>query len=362
MQDALALRHRVIATIREVLDARDFLEIETPYLTRSTPEGARDFLVPARSEPGSFYALPQSPQLFKQLLMVGGLRALLPDRALLPRRRLARGPAARVHAARPRAGVRARGRRDRMHGGRDGNCVRARSVSRRPPPWPRMTYAEAVARFGSDRPDTRFRLELVDLGEALAATEFKVFSGALAGGGVVRGINAGRRELPRSELDALTELAEQHGAKGLVWAFVQDSEEGPWRSPIAKFLSAAELAAVTERLQAGPGDLLLIVADSSATASRALGALRLELARRFELVPEGRHDTLGSPSSPRSSGTATSSVGRRPTTRSRPRPETCPIRPASARARTTWCSTDPRSVAVRSGSTGSRSSNRCSSC
>jgi aspartyl-tRNA synthetase len=160
-----------------------------------------------------------------------------------------------------------------------------------PPPWPRMCFDEAVGRFGIDRPDTRFGLELRDLGEALSATEFKVFAGALAtAGGVVKGLNAGARELPRSELDDLTELAKQHGAKGLVWAFVQD--DGSWRSPIAKFLTADEVSGVGEALQASPGDLLLIVADEASTAGQALGALRLELARRFELIPEGRHDIL----------------------------------------------------------------------
>jgi aspartyl-tRNA synthetase len=157
------------------------------------------------------------------------------------------------------------------------------------PPWPRMTYAEAMARFGSDRPDTRFGLELKDLGDDLSHTEFKVFAGALQSGGVVRAINAGARELARSELDGLTELAKQHGAKGLVWAFVQDGEEG-WRSPVAKFLSPAEIAAINGRLGAGPGDLLLAVADLPVTAARALGALRLDLARRFELVPASAHD------------------------------------------------------------------------
>jgi aspartyl-tRNA synthetase len=158
-----------------------------------------------------------------------------------------------------------------------------------PPPWPRMTYDEAVGRFGSDRPDTRFGLELHDLSGALGDAEFKVFSGAVQSGGIVAGLNAGARELPRSELDALTELAKQHGAKGLVWAFV--NPDG-WRSPIAKFLTAAEITAVNERLGAGPGDLLLIVADAAATARQALGALRLELARRFDLIPAGRHEML----------------------------------------------------------------------
>jgi aspartyl-tRNA synthetase len=158
-----------------------------------------------------------------------------------------------------------------------------------PPPWPRMTYEEAVGRFGSDRPDTRFGLELRDISAAVASSEFKVFSGALSAGGIVTGLNAGARELPRSELDALTEVAKQHGAKGLVWAFV--NPDG-WRSPIAKFLSAEEIAAVGERLEASPGDLLLIVADAPATARQTLGALRLELAHRFDLIPQDRHDIL----------------------------------------------------------------------
>jgi aspartyl-tRNA synthetase len=152
-----------------------------------------------------------------------------------------------------------------------------------------MTFAEAVSRYGIDRPDTRFGLELKDLSDALADSGFQVFRGAVAAGGVVRGINAGVRELPRSELDELTELARQHGAKGLVWAFVQD---GGWRSPIAKFLSESELDEVNSRLDAHLGDLLLIVADEVTTVGQALSALRMELARRFDLIAAGRHDVL----------------------------------------------------------------------
>jgi aspartyl-tRNA synthetase len=144
-----------------------------------------------------------------------------------------------------------------------------------------------MARFGTDRPDLRFGLEIADLGPALQGTEFKVFAGALASGGVVRGLNAGARELPRSELDALTEVVKRFGAGGLVWAFVQ--EDGSWRSPIAKFLSDDERAAVGRVLSAQPGDLLLAVADKPQVAATALGELRLELARRFELAPADRH-------------------------------------------------------------------------
>jgi aspartyl-tRNA synthetase len=289
LQRAIALRHQTIATMREVLNERDFLEIETPYLTRSTPEGARDYLVPARVQPGSFYALPQSPQLFKQLLMMGGFERyyqiarcfrdedtradrqpeftqLDVEMGFVHEDDVIDATEAVMGAVFGRAGL---------------------DVT--PPPWPRMTFAEAVARYGIDRPDTRFGLELHDLGEALKTTEFKVFAGALAGGGVIRGINAGARDLPRSELEVLTELAKQHGAKGLVWAFVQETG---WRSPIAKFLTETEIGAVNDALEATTGDLLLIVADEVTTAGQALSALRLDLARRFDLIPPGRHDIL----------------------------------------------------------------------
>ena len=289
MREALELRHDVVTTMREVLNARDFLEVETPFLTRSTPEGARDFLVPARTAPGSFYALPQSPQLFKQLLMVGGLERYyqvvrcfrdedsradrLPEFTQLD---LEMSFVAEEDVIEVMEAVM-------------GTVFERAGFDLATAPWPRMTYDEAVGRFGSDRPDTRFGLELEDLSDAVSGAEFKVFSGAVAGGGIVTGLNAGARELPRSELEALTELAKQHGAKGLVWAFV--NPDG-WRSPIAKFLTPEEIAAVNERLDASPGDLLLVVADAAATARQALGALRRELARRFDLIPEGRHDIL----------------------------------------------------------------------
>ena len=289
LQGALALRHRVVATMRGVLDERDFLEIETPYLTRSTPEGARDFLVPARIQPGSFYALPQSPQLFKQLLMIGGLeRYYQIARCFRDEDTRADRQPEFTQLDVEMAFVDEDDVIECMEAVM-GAVFAREGLDAPPPPWPRMTFAEAVSRYGIDRPDTRFGLELRDLGDALAGTGFKVFADTLASRGVVRGLNAGRRELARSELDALTELAKQHGAKGLVWAFV--TEEG-WRSPIAKFLSAGEIAAVSARLEASPGDLLLIVADELTTAGQALSALRLELGRRFELIPEGRHDVL----------------------------------------------------------------------
>jgi aspartyl-tRNA synthetase len=287
MRDGLELRHRVVAAIREVLDERDFLEIETPFLTRSTPEGARDFLVPARQQPGSFFALPQSPQLFKQLLMIGGLeRYYQIVRCFRDEDSRADRLPEFTQLDLEMAFVNEDDVLETMEAVM-GTVFRRTGFAVPPPPWPRMTFAEAVGRFGSDRPDTRFGLELRDLAEPLAGTEFQVFSRALKDGGVVRGINAGRRELPRSELDGLTELARQHGGKGLVWAFV---EQSGWRSPVAKFLSPSEVVAVNERLQASEGDLLLIVADGQATAGKVLGALRLELGERFGLIPHDQHD------------------------------------------------------------------------
>ena len=290
MQSNLALRHRVTATMREVLNRRDFLEIETPDLTRSTPEGARDYLVPARIAPGSFYALPQSPQLFKQLLMVAGFERYYQIA------RCFRDEDSRADRQPEFTQL------DLEMSFVDEDDVievmeavmaavfEAADFDVAPPPWPRIPYSEAIDRFGIDRPDVRFGVELRDLGEAVAGSEFQVFSGALASGGFVRGINAGARELPRSELDALTEVAKRRGARGLVWAFVQ--EDGTLRSPVAKFLSEDEVAQIKSRMDVGPGDLLLIVADRLAVVSAALSDLRMELARRFDLVPEGAHEIL----------------------------------------------------------------------
>jgi aspartyl-tRNA synthetase len=289
MREALVLRHRVTAATREFLDREGFLDIETPVLTRSTPEGARDFLVPSRMQQGSFYALPQSPQLFKQLLMVAGferyyqvarcfrdedLRAdrqpdftqldiemsfVEIDDVLEVNERLLTHVFERV----------------------GGPSLQL--------PLRRLSYDDAISRFGTDRPDTRFGIELVDLDDILAGTEFKVFASVIGGGGTVRGINAGRREMPRSALDGLISRAQELGAKGLVWAF---REGDGWRSPTAKFLSEEELGALNERLGAEEGDLLLVVADKPKVANAVLAQLRLDLAAEFGLIPEGSHDLL----------------------------------------------------------------------
>jgi len=286
MREALALRHRVTAAMREFLDQKGFLDVETPVLTRSTPEGARDFLVPSRLQKGSFYALPQSPQLFKQLLMVAGferyyqiarcfrdedLRAdRQPDFTQLDIEMSFVGIDDVIEVnERLLAHV-----FERV----DGPAIEL--------PIERLAYDEAMSRFGTDRPDMRFGLELVDLSDALAETGFKVFRGALESGGAVRGLNAGRRELPRSELDGLISRAQELGAKGLVWAF---REGDGWRSPTAKFLSEGELGELNRALGAEEGDLLLLVADQRRVADAVLGQLRIDLAERFDLIPADEH-------------------------------------------------------------------------
>jgi aspartyl-tRNA synthetase len=286
MQRALVLRHDVNLAIREALSADGFYEIETPLLTRSTPEGARDFVVPSRLQRGSFYALPQSPQLFKQLLMIAGYERYFQiahcfrDEDLRADRQPEFTQLDMEMAFVTEEDVIAATERVLDTAYRVGGVELG-------PPFPRLRYDEAIARFGSDRPDLRFGLEIHDLGESLRETDFKVFRGELEGGGVVRGLNAGARELSRTELDGLIEFAQGQGAGGLVWAYVEEGEAPSWRSPVAKFLSADELAGLTAALDASPGDLLLLVADDAGTAAQTLGALRIELARRFGLAAPG---------------------------------------------------------------------------
>jgi aspartyl-tRNA synthetase len=290
MQRAMTTRHVVNRAIRDYLNAHDFLEMETPIMTRSTPEGARDFLVPSRMSPGNFYALPQSPQLFKQMLMMAGferyyqIARCFRDEDLRADRQpeftqldLEMSFVEQDDVIAEIEGMMAR-------------VYEATGFQVAPPPWPRMSAYEAMLRYGSDKPDVRFGLEITDLGEAVAETEFRVFAGVLGSGGVVRGLNAGARELSRKDLDGLTEYVQRFGAGGLVWAFVE--EDGAWRSPAAKALSDSEREKLTRKLSARPGDVLFIVADTEVVAATALGALRLELSRRFELVPDGRHETL----------------------------------------------------------------------
>ena len=281
MREGLMLRHRVVAAIREFLDAQGFVDVETPVLTRSTPEGARDFLVPSRQQQGSFYALPQSPQLFKQLLMVAGFeRYYQIARCFRDEATRADRQPEFTQLDLEMSFVEA----DDVIGANERLLAHVFERAGGPEielPMQRMGYDEAMSRFGTDRPDLRFGLELVDLSDPLRETEFKVFRSVLEGGGTIRGLNAGRRELPRSELDGLISRAQELGAKGLVWAF---REGDGWRSPTAKFLTAEELAELNRRLGAEDGDLLLLVADKPAVTNAVLGQMRLDLAERFELI------------------------------------------------------------------------------
>jgi len=282
MRDGLLLRHRMVSAIREFLDGEGFVDVETPVLTRSTPEGARDFLVPSRLQRGSFYALPQSPQLFKQMLMIAGFERYYQvarcfrDEDLRADRQLDFTQLDIEMSFVELDDVLALNERLIAHVlGAAGIAVET--------PLPRIPYDEALARYGSDKPDLRFGLEIRELTDAFRGTEFNAFGGAIELGAVIRGLNAGARELSRADLDGFVGRAQELGAKGLVWAFREG--EG-WRSPVAKFLSTAEIDAASGRLDASEGDLLLLVADAAPVAARVLGALRLELAQRFELVPE----------------------------------------------------------------------------
>jgi len=276
MRDGLIMRDAVTRAMRTVLAERDFVDIETPMLTRSTPEGARDFLVPARLQPGKSYALPQSPQIFKQLLMISGferyfqivrcfrdedLRAdrqpeftqLDVEMSFVDEEDVLETTEAVMSAV-----------------------FAADNFDVAPAPWPRMPFAEAMLRYGSDKPDLRIELEIRDVTSDLQGTEFRAFQAP-----AVRVLNVGPREAPRSELDRLTDMAKRHGAAGLVWAFVEEGRT--WRSPVAKFLSDGEIAAFGGE----PGDLLLVVAGEPGVCAAALGTLRLHLGE-----PSGEHRPL----------------------------------------------------------------------
>lgn len=277
-------RSKAVAAMRRVMEDKGFLEVETPTLIASTPEGARDFLVPSRLRPGQFYALPQSPQLFKQLLMIGGVERYY-QVARCYRDEDFRADR-QVEFTQLDFEGSFWGQEDVLQTLEDISVevvasVKGVEIAR---PFPRLTYAEAMARYGTDKPDLRFGMEIVDVAADLAGTDFKAFAGVVASGGAVRGINAGPLGLARSGLDRLVARAQDLGAKGLVWMVVE--EDGSLRSPVAKFLSSAELTALASRLSAAPGDVLLIMADDERTVSHVLGQLRLELGQ-----PEG-HDEL----------------------------------------------------------------------
>src|SRR6266403_451795 len=280
----LRLRHKVAKATRDYLDSQGYIEVETPILSKSTPEGARDFLVPSRIMPGKFYALPQAPQQYKQLLMVAGVEKyfqiakcfrdedLRADRQpeftqidieasfVMPEDifKLTEGMLAAIFKATRNIDIKT--------------------------PFDRLTYRDAVGRFGSDKPDRRFGVELVDVGDIFRESSFKVFRGAIDAGGVVKAINAkGFAGITIGQADELTEIAKLHGAKGLAFIKV---EGGEWKSPIVKFFSDAEKAALKSKLKIEEGDCVFFAADKWEIACEVLGRLRLRIAEIQNLTPK----------------------------------------------------------------------------
>jgi len=284
MQRNLVLRHRVTAFMRRFLDERGFIEVETPILTKSTPEGARDFLVPSRMHPGRFYALPQSPQQIKQLLMVAGMdryyqiARCFRDEDLRADRQLEFTQLDIEMAFVDEEDVMAL--TEELFLGLVEEV--APHLRIREKPIPRLTFADAMARYGTDKPDLRFALELVDISTEVAASEFRVFAGTVQSGGQVKAIVA-PRTLSRREIDELEGLVREHGAAGLAWVAFDGQEV---RGSVARFLSEEEIAGV--RVRAGAPELatLLIVAGTPDVVAGSLGRLRVEVARRLDLIPD----------------------------------------------------------------------------
>lgn len=290
MQENMKLRHRGTKAIRDFLDSRGFWEIETPMLTRSTPEGARDYLVPSRVNPGKFYALPQSPQLFKQLLMVSGM-----DRYFQIARcfrdedlRADRQPEfTQVDLEMSFVDVDdvLELMEEMMHW-----LFKETIGIEIERPFPRFTYHEAMERYGSDKPDIRFGLELVDISDIAQSCGFKVFNSVIKSGGMVKGINAsGCSNFTRKEIDDLTKFAAIYKAKGLAYLVI--TEEGV-KSPIAKFFTGDEMNTILSRFEARPGDIIFFVADKPQVVYDALGALRLHIAEILDIIPTNKYQFL----------------------------------------------------------------------
>ena len=284
MQRNLVLRHKLVKLIRDYLDSRGFIEIETPILLKSTPEGARDYLVPSRVQPGKFYALPQSPQQLKQLLMVAGIDRYFQiarcfrDEDLRADRQPEFTQLDLEMAFIEREDIL------QLIEGLVIHLVESLGKRVQQKPFPRLTYAESMARYGNDKPDLRFGLPLVDLSDAVAHSEFSVFRDTVAGGGQVKAVRGpGLADYSRRQTDELQAIVQAAGAKGLATvAFTTDGV----KSSIAKFLSEAEMGAIRERTEAQPGDLVLIVAAQPAVVAESLSRLRLELGRRLKLMDD----------------------------------------------------------------------------
>ncbi|MEN8701122.1 aspartate--tRNA ligase [Bacillus infantis] len=285
MFETFKMRHQVTKAIRDYLDSEGFLDIETPILTKSTPEGARDYLVPSRVHPGEFYALPQSPQIFKQLLMVGGIERYYQIARCFRDEDLRADRQPEFTQIDIETSFMSQEDIISMTEQMMTKVMKEVKGIDITLPIQRMTYQEAMDRYGSDKPDTRFAMELVNLSETLSNSGFKVFAGAISSGGEVKAINVknAASKYSRKDIDALTEFASRYGAKGLAW--LKAEEEG-LKGPIAKFVAEEEQAAIKELLGVETGDLLLFVADKKSVVADALGALRLKLGKELGLIDQ----------------------------------------------------------------------------
>ena len=286
MKNNIMLRHRVVKAMRDYLDEQGFLEIETPILQKSTPEGARDYLVPSRVHEGEFFALPQSPQQFKQLLMVAGMEKYFQIARCFRDEDLRADRQPEFTQLDMELSFVDEEDIMTLNEGLIKHIFKVGLGRDIATPFHRMTWDEEMNKYGSDKPDLRFGLEMVDLSDIAKGCGFKVFDQAVVNGGVVKAINAkgGVHKLSRRDIDALTKYVSIYGAKGL--AYFSISDENEVKSPLLKFLSEEEVKAIFDRVGAEPGDIIFCVADTFKTTCDALGHLRLELGRRFELIDE----------------------------------------------------------------------------
>jgi aspartyl-tRNA synthetase len=294
MAKNLRTRHQAALAVRDYMDAEGFLEIETPTLFKSTPEGAREFLVPSRFNPGKFYALPQSPQQFKQLLMVGGVEKYFQIARCYRDEDLRADRQPEFTQVDIEASFITREDIFRLIEGLVARVWKKTLNIDVPTPFPRVPFREILDTYGIDKPDRRFDLKLVDFTEEFRSSAFKVFAGAVAAGGVVKAFNAkGLACITTGQIEELTTLAKAHGAKGLAWIKV---ENGEWKSPIVKFFTDAEKAALTSKLEIGEGDLILFGADEWLAACEVLGLIRIKAAEYLRklgtLQERGGYDFL----------------------------------------------------------------------
>lgn len=287
MQKSLIMRHRVTKAMRDFLDKRDFLEIETPMLTKSTPEGARDYLVPSRVNPGEFYALPQSPQIFKQILMVAGYERYFQIVRCFRDEDLRADRQPEFTQLDMEMSFVDEEYILTLVENMMGHIFKTVKDIDIQLPMKRMTWTEAMEKYGSDKPDLRFGMEFFDATDLVKDTEFKVFRSVIENGGIVKGIVVpGDSGIARRELDDLVNYVNRYGAKGLAWACF--NEDGSIKSQIMKFLGEDTIRVIGEKSGAQPGDLVLMIADKPAVVARALGELRLEMARRMNMIDENK--------------------------------------------------------------------------